>query len=157
MDEISKSRCVGLHPLLVERLTQLDQQLSANNIAWRITQALRSWAYQAALYAIGRTEQGAIVTDAGPGQSWHNYGLAADIVPMVNGLCDWNESGPNWQKIYALLPDCGFFSGKDYAGRFKDPDHIQLAELPESPTSEDIQDLRDAGMAEVWKRYFPSS
>jgi peptidoglycan LD-endopeptidase CwlK len=157
MDAISQSRLTGLHPVLIERLINLDSQLTANSIEMRISQALRSWAYQAGLYAQGRTAPGVIVTDAEPGQSWHNYGFAVDIVPLVNGVCDWNDSGPIWQKIYSLLPGCGFFSGKDYSSRFKDPDHIQLSDIPESPTAEDIQDLKDAGMAAVWTRYFPAS
>jgi|ERR1039458_13477 peptidoglycan L-alanyl-D-glutamate endopeptidase CwlK len=157
MDPISKSRLVGLHPVLVERLVQLDSQLTANGVDFRIIQALRSWAQQATLYAQGRTTPGQIVTDAPPGYTWHQYGFAIDGCPMVNGQPDWDVSGPNWHKVYSTLKGCELFSGKDYRGRFKDDDHIQLDEIPESPTDEDVQDLKDAGMAVVWTKYFPAS
>ena len=37
---------------------------------------------QAALYKIGRSVKGKIVTNARPGESYHNYGLAFDWVPL---------------------------------------------------------------------------
>jgi len=37
---------------------------------------------QAALYAIGRTAPGKIVTKARPGESYHNHGLAYDWAPL---------------------------------------------------------------------------
>jgi peptidoglycan L-alanyl-D-glutamate endopeptidase CwlK len=37
------------------------------------------------LYAIGRTKPGKKVTKAKGGTSYHNYGLAFDIYPFING------------------------------------------------------------------------
>ncbi len=42
----------------------------------------RTMEEQAELYAKGRTKAGKIVTKAKPGQSYHNYGLAFDWVPL---------------------------------------------------------------------------
>ena len=42
----------------------------------------RTMEEQAELYAKGRTKGGKIVTKAKPGQSYHNYGLAFDWVPL---------------------------------------------------------------------------
>jgi hypothetical protein len=42
----------------------------------------RTMEEQAKLYAKGRTSGGRIVTKAKPGQSFHNYGLAFDWVPL---------------------------------------------------------------------------
>ena len=42
----------------------------------------RTMEEQAALYAKGRTVSGKIVTKAKPGESYHNYGLAFDWVPL---------------------------------------------------------------------------
>lgn len=67
-----------------------------------ITCTLRSMEEQAALYAQGRTTPGRIVTNAQPGQSAHNYGLALDVVPVVNGKPDWDGSHPVWHQIGAL-------------------------------------------------------
>jgi peptidoglycan L-alanyl-D-glutamate endopeptidase CwlK len=67
-----------------------------------ITCTLRSNDEQTELYAQGRTSPGHIVTNARAGQSAHNYGLALDIVPMVNGKPDWNGADPIWNQIGAL-------------------------------------------------------
>jgi peptidoglycan LD-endopeptidase CwlK len=81
-----------------------------------------------ALYAQGRTEPGHIVTDAPPGESAHNYGLALDIVPMVNGKPDWEGTDPVWQRVGAL----GEAAGLEWAGAPGFPFH----EMPhfEHPT-----------------------
>ena len=42
----------------------------------------RTMEEQAALYKIGRSVKGKIVTNARPGESYHNYGLAFDWVPL---------------------------------------------------------------------------
>ena len=85
---------------------------AAKEIDLLVTCTLRSNAEQEALYAQGRTTPGAIVTDAPPGQSAHNYGLAMDVVPMVNGKPDWQGSDPVWQQIGVL----GQAAGLEWAG-----------------------------------------
>ena len=62
---------------------------------------------QTALYAQGRTAPGAIVTNAQAGQSAHNYRLAIDIVPMVNGKPDWEGSHPVWHQVGEIGMNCG--------------------------------------------------
>jgi hypothetical protein len=58
----------------------------------------RTMEEQAALYAKGRTAGGRIVTKAKPGESYHNYGLAFDWVPLKQSgknadlwIADWNN------------------------------------------------------------------
>ena len=53
---------------------------------------------QAMLYAQGRSRPGKIVTQAKPGQSYHNYGLAFDWVPLKQSgknadlwIADWDN------------------------------------------------------------------
>jgi peptidoglycan L-alanyl-D-glutamate endopeptidase CwlK len=36
------------------------------------------------------------VTNAGPGESWHQYGKAFDAVPIVNGKAMWDDRHPGW-------------------------------------------------------------
>lgn len=58
---------------------------------------LRTMEEQAALYAIGRSKAGKIVTKARPGESYHNYGLALDWVAMKQAPgtdlyeADWDD------------------------------------------------------------------
>ena len=78
-------------------------------------------AEQAALYAQGRTTPGAKVTNAQPGSSAHNYGLALDVVPIVNGKPDWNfnQMHPSaaWEKAGRL----GRLAGLEWFGSIGSP------------------------------------
>ena len=90
-----------------------------------ITCTLRSSAEQGALYAQGRTAPGKIVTNAMPGQSAHQYGMAIDMVPMVNGKPDWQGTDSVWQQLGSL----GEGVGLEWAGRwihFPEEPHLQL-------------------------------
>src|SRR6202795_4817258 len=74
----------------------------AYHIDLLITCTLRSMEEQTVLYAQGRTAPGRIVTNAQAGQSAHNFGLAIDVVPVVNGKPDWDGTHPVWHQIGAL-------------------------------------------------------
>jgi peptidoglycan LD-endopeptidase CwlK len=79
-----------------------------------ITSTYRDHEAQRALYAQGRTASGNIVTNAKPGQSWHNWRCAFDFVPIVNGKAQWSDK--------ALFEHCGKIAesvGLEWAGRWK--------------------------------------
>lgn len=88
-----------------------------------ITSTFRDMESQSAIYAQGRTSPGKIVTNAKPGQSYHNYRCAFDFVPIVNGKAAWNDA--------ALFERCGIIAescGLEWAGRwkkFKEAAHCQ--------------------------------
>ncbi|WP_439648439.1 M15 family metallopeptidase [Aquimarina aggregata] len=65
-------------------------------IRLQVTSAFRSWKEQAQLYNQGRSSPGQIVTHAKAGESYHNYGLAFDVVEIRSGRPIWKN--PNWQK-----------------------------------------------------------
>jgi peptidoglycan L-alanyl-D-glutamate endopeptidase CwlK len=73
----------GLNAHARERIEELMEQiqpiLDANGVRIEVLSGLRSWQQQAALYASGRTKPGQILTNAPPGNSWHQYGLAVDF------------------------------------------------------------------------------
>jgi peptidoglycan L-alanyl-D-glutamate endopeptidase CwlK len=79
-----------------------------------VTCTLRTAAEQTALYAQGRTKPGDIVTWAKAGESSHQYGLALDFVPMVNGKIEWSAKHPHWQQLGELAESVGF----EWAGRW---------------------------------------
>jgi peptidoglycan LD-endopeptidase CwlK len=100
----------NLNDLRPEVRPQVDAFLAACSSAGLnvlVTCTLRSNDEQTALYAQGRTAPGHIVTDAPAGRSAHNYGLALDVVPMVNGKPDWNGHDPIWFKIGQLGQNAG--------------------------------------------------
>ena len=77
---------------------------------------------QNALYAQGRTKPGKIVTNAAGGTSYHNYRVAFDVVPVVNGKAIWDD-GKLWARIGAV----GKLAGLEWGGewKFKDKPHFQ--------------------------------
>lgn len=111
-----------LHPTVADLARQLVDLCQQNGIELLITSTLRTFEEQDALYAIGRTKPGKVVTNARSGQSWHNYGLAFDVVPLVNGKAIWTS--PNWESIGALGMTLGLVWGGQWAG-FKDKPHFE--------------------------------
>jgi peptidoglycan L-alanyl-D-glutamate endopeptidase CwlK len=80
------SRSVNdLHPHVADLCRKFIAACKKAGIDVLITSTYRDMESQAAIYAQGRTKAGRIVTRAKPGQSWHNYRLAFDFVPIVNG------------------------------------------------------------------------
>jgi peptidoglycan LD-endopeptidase CwlK len=67
-----------------------------------VTCTYRSPQEQDALYAQGRTDHGGIVTNAKGGQSPHNFGMALDVVPIVNGKPDWNTASAEWEALASM-------------------------------------------------------
>lgn len=116
-----------------------DSYLRDNGITILVTSTYRDNESQAALYAMGRTTPGPRRTNAGPGQSWHNYRCAFDIVPLRHGKPVWGTSGNGidddpsdderddlevWERVGRL----GEEAGLEWAGRwesFKEYAHFQ--------------------------------
>jgi len=149
----SLARLAEVEPHLAERIKQLDALAPELNI--QVTQGLRTWNEQNELYSQGRTTQGTVVTDAPAGFSWHNFGLAIDVVPedIVPGSPDWNIGHPAWKRIVALSGSVGLLSGATWR-TFPDWPHLQPQEIPVSPTDADRHDFMEAGMGAVWAEYF---
>ncbi len=93
------------------------------------------------------TKPGRIVTNARGGDSWHNYGLAADFVPVgPDGKWSWDLKTFDWRRMARIAEECGLEAG--YFWRFQDPPHVQnrygrtLAEVKEL--------YRSGGLQKVW-------
>ena len=84
----------------------------------------RTWTEQAKIYAQGRTAPGKKVTKARPGESWHNYGVAADLcfkgpVPFPNPDPKISPQGAAlWGDFGAIAKDFGFVWGGDWGWDF---------------------------------------
>lgn len=75
------------------------------------------------IYAQGRTSPGKIVTNAKGGQSFHNYRVAFDWVPMLGGKPLWSD-----EAAYLKCAEIGEALGLEWAGRwksFKETAHLQ--------------------------------
>lgn len=139
-DQITLDRINLLHPKIKEDVLNIyDEIIAALNgsAICRFAYTLRTFAEQDALYAQGRTKTGVKVTNAKGGQSYHNYGLAIDIVLLVdkdkNGSFEsasWDintdfdgDKKADWMEIVAIFKRYGFEWGGDW--KFNDAPHFQ--------------------------------
>lgn len=116
-----------LHPAVKRRALAMISACDADGITLLITSTYRDHESQDALYAQGRTVAGAKVTNAKAGQSWHNWRLAFDVVPLRHGKPVWSTTGPDadlWDRIGKIGETCGL----EWAGRwvkFRELAHFQ--------------------------------
>jgi len=123
-DYHTNKRINTLHPLVRNLATEFINRAEKElGIKLRVTSALRTWDEQKKLYNQGRSTPGKIVTWVGPGGSYHNYGLAIDVVEIKNGQPIWNN--PNWDKIGRLGKQLGFEWGGDWSKNLDRP-HFQM-------------------------------
>ncbi len=116
----------ALHPLFRAKAQTLLNQLAAEGLPFRLFEGFRSPHRQKFLFSQGRTRPGAIVTNAQPWSSYHQYGLAADFVIFDGGNWSWDDSGPaarRWERLHELGRAVGL-----EPLRFEKP-HLQVAGL----------------------------
>ena len=140
MDQVTIERIKLMHPSVRDEVQQMYEEmceaLSGCAIV-RFAYTLRTIAEQNELYAQGRTKAGKIVTNAKGGQSYHNYGLAFDIVLLVdkdkNGSfesaswetnVDFDGDGKaDWQEVVQIAKSYGWTWGGDW--KFTDKPHFE--------------------------------
>lgn len=137
-----------LHDAFAARLDNLMQRLHEKNLPFDVFEMYRTPARQAYLYSKGRFGPFAsknIVTRARPWGSFHNYGLAADIV-IRDPKWSWRSS-PWWGKLRGLARECGLVTLR------KEAPHVQF------PWS--LRDLRNGIYppegGEMWARLISDS
>lgn len=121
-----------LHPAVRDACSKILADLAAASLPFELFEAFRTPERQAFLYAQGRTTPGPIVTKARPWGSYHQYGLAIDLVLKLNGQWSWSTSGAHkqsWDRMNAIGQQHGLEPLS-----WEKP-HLQLAGL-------DIDDLK---------------
>lgn len=153
-DQITIDRIRLMHPNLREQLEkdylECNNKVLGKGVRLRFSHTLRTIQEQDALYAQGRTAKGNIVTNAKGGSSYHNYGLAFDIVLLYdkdnNGTFEtasWDTKDPNWKAVVKFFKEKGWFHGGDFKS-IKDEPHFEktfgfttkqlLAKVPKGST-----------------------
>jgi hypothetical protein len=129
-----RNKTTHTHPALRRGLADLAEALEEREMRALITGGFRTFAEQELLFNQGRTSSGPVVTNARGGLSNHNYGLAVDIYPVINGgvLTDVpaNESQAKLftaiqRAIIEESENLGLFPGARFTS-FVDPPHVQL-------------------------------
>ena len=111
---------------------------------WVLTDARRTMAEQRRIYAQGRTAPGKVVSNAPPGSSAHNYGLAADLAPLMemSSQIDWGAPRGMWRVMADIARSHGLNAGY-YFKTILDMPHI------EDPKWREQRALWRAGKLEV--------
>lgn len=113
------------------QMAMMHKQLcAAKGVELLIYCTLRSNEEQTALYSIGRTKTGDIVTNARAGESAHNpdergKASAYDCCPMIAGKPMWNSSHPAWKTVGKCGEEAGLLWAGRWAGKLKESCHFQ--------------------------------
>lgn len=142
IDAASKNRIMKLHPSVRVEVANILEEINTKHLKGiskcMITQGLRTFAEQDALYAQGRTKPGKKVTNAKGGQSVHNYGFAVDIALGIDRNGDgkfeeviWDtrkdfdaDMQSDWMECVAVFKRFGWSWGGDFKS-FKDMPHFE--------------------------------
>ncbi|MCZ8533840.1 M15 family metallopeptidase [Psychrobacillus psychrodurans] len=131
----SVNRIGAVHPSLKEYTIELIKRCYNEGIKIQISSGFRSNEEQAYIYGQGRPNyiwngkkygsKGSIVSNAMPGTSVHNYGLAIDYFLVSD---DGNKSlwtvNDKWRRVAAIAKSMGFEWGGDWKS-FEDYPHLQ--------------------------------
>lgn len=136
LDKTNKDRIKLAHPKLRDELEDIVSEINTNVLTGeskvRLAYTLRTWKEQDDLYAKGRTQPGKKVTNAKGGDSFHNYGVAVDIVLIINGKeaswdtkKDWDkDKQSDWMEVVSIFKKKGWDWGGDWVS-FKDMPHFE--------------------------------
>jgi len=127
----SLSQLRTLQPTVQPIFDAFLAQCEAAGIPCDVVEGERTFAKQAALYQQGVDNDPSTpkVTNAKPGDSYHQYKLALDVVPRAyKNMPEWNPSGPLWERIGQI----GEAAGLTWGGRWGSPDkpHFHFAGAP---------------------------
>lgn len=125
---MASRRLDDLHPVFQPYARAFKAACEVDGLDVLIYCTLRSMDEQAELYAQGRTKPGKRVTNAPPGSSAHNYGLALDGVPLLGGKPVWNATGPG-ADLWKRYGELAVAAGCEWAGnwtRFREFPHVQM-------------------------------
>lgn len=114
---INSRKIFDLLPEVASRCTMHKARCEMElGIELLITSTYRDEESQNALFAQGRTAPGGIVTRARGGESFHQYRVAYDVVPVQAGKPVWDAADPLWQEVGRIGKECGL----EWAGDWRD-------------------------------------
>ncbi len=108
----------ALHPYFRDKVITLISLCKAKGIELAVVESYRTHSKQNEYKAMGKK-----YTRTSGGKSKHQYGLAVDIVPMIDSVAQWNNI-KLWRKVGAI----GEQLGLRWGGRWKslyDPGHFE--------------------------------
>jgi hypothetical protein len=150
----------ALHPYFRDQISELILQCKAKGITLAVVETYRTPSKQNEYRSMGKK-----YTRSSGGYSKHQYGLAVDVVPIVDAKAEWHNT-TLWKKVGTI----GERLGLRWGGRWNnpyDPGHFewtgglnsfQLAQgvCPKIPTTQDNypcleEDLKN--LSDYWKAW----
>ena len=118
----------GLMPLFSERVKEFIIEANYQGLHVDVFSGYRSIEQQNDDYAQGRIRAGKIITNASGGHSWHNWGLAVDVVFKDQlGHWTWNVPQEAWEELASIAKQVASLEwGGNWQGSLEDTDHFQL-------------------------------
>ncbi len=108
----------ALHPFFRDRILLLIQLCKKRGIELSVVETYRTPAKQQEYATLGRK-----YTRSGAGKSKHQYGMAVDVVPIIDSVAQWDDK-VLWRKIGLI----GERLGLRWGGRWRtlyDPGHFE--------------------------------
>jgi hypothetical protein len=149
----------ALHPYFRDKVVALINVCKAKGIELAVVESYRTHAKQNEYKAMGKG-----YTRSGGGKSKHQYGLAIDVVPVVDSVAQWSNTRL-WRKVGVI----GEQLGLRWGGRWKslyDPGHFEWTgglssyhlaqgQWPKLPKSNDYPCLEEdlALLTDSWKAW----
>lgn len=154
-----------LHPAIRKPVTDILKQLNSEGLNFEIFEAWRTPDLQQSYYAKGRNKSGKIVnkskvvTYAKPWRSFHQYGLAVDLVLRTRGKWSWNDKGTNkrkWERMHEVAREHGmvplnFEKPHIQIDSIKKSSQLFAGQYPEGGDSKWTSKLAEEILA--WRRY----
>lgn len=137
----------NVNPTFADMSRETLRDLRREDLSMKVNEGFRSDAQQDKDYAKGRRGipgEGK-VTNARGGESWHNYGLAADmIIHDSNGRADWYDGGDYtkiWKRYAELATQNGLYAGANFGDR----PHVEYHPGLDAGQASTLKDERAAG------------
>jgi len=132
---VEKCRSAGVDLLIYCTLRGLDEQAilyrqsrTRSEIISKMDKLRqRGYGFLADIIDSVGPQSGPHVTNAAPGESWHNYAEAWDAVPLINGKAMWSydENKQLWQVYGNAVAEAGLDWAGNWTGFVEHP-HAQL-------------------------------
>lgn len=121
-DERTEKNIATLLPQAQEKAREFMRLIKEKGINAKIISGTRTYEEQQVLYDQGRSKPGNVVTNARPGESWHNHSVAFDIA-----IFDDNGKYLEESPFYKMAGEIGESIGLEWGGRWKfvDEPHMQ--------------------------------
>lgn len=149
----------ALHPYFRDKVIELISICKSKGIELAVVETYRTVAKQNEYRKLGK-----IYTRSTGGRSKHQYGLAIDVVPVIDSVPSWHNE-PVWEKVGAIGETLGLRWGGRW-GHPYDPGHfewsggvtaasMELGRIPRIPHPENYPCLEEdlATLHENWNKW----